>query len=165
MGTTFAHRHCGVYRDSGGILMQQNRFRIVVALLGLLVSGCESSASLETDEPFDEWSIDDVWHQAKLRGVAFRAVGQEPGWLLEMTDGVEIVLLTNYGESRDSYPYVEPQVDQAARRTLFLLNEHDLVIEIRGESCVDTMSGENFSTTVTITLAASVLRGCGRALY
>ena len=137
----------------------------ILALLCVLVVSCKSATSKTSDEPFDEWSIKDVWHQAKLRGVAFRAVGQEPGWLLEMTDGVEIVLLTNYGESRDSYPYVEPQVDQAARRTLFVLDEHDLVIEIRGESCVDTMSGENFSTTVTITLAESVLRGCGRALY
>ena len=126
----------------------------ILALLCVLVVSCKPATSQTSDEPFDEWSIKDVWHQAKLRGVAFRAVGQEPGWLLEMTDGVEIVLVTNYGESRDSYPYVEPQVDQAARRTLFVLDEHDLVIEIRGESCVDTMSGEDFSTTVTITLAA-----------
>jgi uncharacterized membrane protein len=137
----------------------------ILALLCVLVVSCKSATSKTFDEPFDEWSIDDVWHQAKLRGVAFRAVGQEPGWLLEMTDGVEIVLVTNYGESRDSYPYVEPQVDQAARRTLFVLDEHDLVIEIRGESCVDVMSGERFSTTVTITSEAFVLQGCGRALY
>ena len=69
----------------------------------------------------DEDAIDNVWHQAKLRGVAFRAVGQEPGWLLEISNGEGIFLVTDYGSTRASMPYVEPVVHQEERRTQFVL--------------------------------------------
>jgi len=29
----------------------------------------------------EEITVRNVWHAAKLRGVAFRAIGQEPGWV------------------------------------------------------------------------------------
>ena len=111
----------------------------------------------------DEASIDSVWHKARLRGVSFRAIGQEPGWLLEITDGVEILLVTDYGSTRDSYPYVEPVVFQQERRTQFIVGE--IEIELRGESCTDSMSGEAFAVAVTVRQAGRTLTGCGRALY
>ena len=63
----------------------------------------------ETEE---EIAARDVWHAAKLRGVAFRAIGQEPGWLLEMSTGDKILLVTDYGQTRIEYAYVEPEVFQ-----------------------------------------------------
>ena len=73
----------------------------------------------------DESSINNVWHQAKLRGVAFRAVGQEPGWLLEITDGSEIIIVSNYGQNRAVYLYAEPTVYVDERRTIFELEVSD----------------------------------------
>ena len=61
---------------------------ILTGLIASLVAACG-----QTSEPHVEETIDDVWHKAKLRGVAFRAIGQEPGWLLEITNGKEIVLV------------------------------------------------------------------------
>lgn len=112
----------------------------------------------------DEHAESNVWHRAKLRGVAFRAIGQEPAWLLEITNGEEILLVLDYGETRVSMPYVEPIAYEAERRTEFLLPEFDTVVEVRGESCVDIMSGEPFEATVSVTIEGRLLRGCGRAL-
>ncbi len=108
--------------------------------------------------------INNVWHKAKLRGVTFRAIGQEPGWLLEITHGESILLESNYGETRIRMPYVEPLVFQQERRTQYPVDAHDTVIEIHGETCHDTMSGEEFENSVLVKQAGGEMRGCGRAL-
>lgn len=133
--------------------------------LGTLVLASLLAACAQAEKRPGEASIDNVWHQAKLRGVAFRATGQEPGWLLEITNGEEILLVTDYGSSRAEMPYVEPIVSQEERRTEYVLEDYDTTIEIRGERCTDSMSGEEFEVTVTIKQTDRELRGCGRALF
>ena len=133
---------------------------ILTGLIASLVAACG-----QTSEPHVEETIDDVWHKAKLRGVAFRAIGQEPGWLLEITNGEEILLLTDYGSTRTSMPYVEPVVYQEERRTQYVVGDYNTTIEIRGEPCTDVMSGESFEVSVTLFLNNKELHGCGRALF
>ena len=133
---------------------------ILTGLIASLVAACG-----QTSEPHVEETIDDVWHQAKLRGVAFRAIGQEPGWLLEITNGEEILLLTDYGSTRTSMPYVEPVVYQEERRTQYVVGDYNTTIEIRGEPCTDVMSGESFEVSVTLFLNNKELHGCGHALF
>lgn len=136
----------------------------ILALLLLTIIPAAAPAVAE-DGGFDETSISSVWHKAKLRGVAFRAVGQEPGWLLEISDGAEILLVLDYGESRKSYPFVEPVVYQEERMTRYIVDEGELIIEIRGQHCEDVMSGEQFEVSVTIIMPDRRLAGCGRTLY
>ena len=107
----------------------------------------------------------DVWHAAKLRGVSFRAIGQEPSWLLEITNGEKILLVTAYGQKRTAYPYVEPNVNQELRRTVFSVKEQNLEVVIKGKNCSDIMSGEKFAVSVFITLNGKHFKGCGRALH
>ena len=143
-----------------------NKRSITLLLFAVFMSACtETQQASEREEIFDESSINNVWHKAKLRGVAFRAIGQEPGWLLEITNGIEILLVTDYGEQRTSYPYVEPVVHQEERRTEFIAGDDGTVIEIRGVPCTDTMSGEEFEVSVTIKQTDRELQGCGRALF
>jgi uncharacterized membrane protein len=135
-------------------------------LLALILCGCTQAESPEAIAPgVDEASFGGVWHQAKLRGVSFRAIGQEPGWLLEITDGSEILLVTDYGQTKTSYPYVEADVFEEERRTRFFLGDHDMEIIIEGKLCHDSMSGEEFTVTVTATVGENRMSGCGRALY
>lgn len=107
----------------------------------------------------------DVWHAAKLRGVSFRAIGQEPSWLLEITNDEKILLVTAYGQKRTAYPYVEPKVNQEQRRTVFSVTEQNLEVVIEGKDCADIMSGEKFAASVFITLNGKQFKGCGRALH
>ena len=142
------------------------RLYLAVLLLGL--TGCVVHApDAAQDDPIgreQELAKSSIWHKAKLRGVAFRAIGQEPGWLLEIKNGEEILVVTNYGQDRNLYPYVDPQEDKAARKTVFHVDANTRVL-IEGVPCSDSMSGETFQSTVTVTLGAQVLEGCGRALF
>jgi len=142
------------------------RLYLTVLLLGLI--GCaEQSQDAAQEDPVkreQELAKSNVWHQAKLRGVAFRAIGQEPGWLLEIKNGEEILVVTNYGRVRNLFPYVDPREDKAARKTVFQVDANTSVL-IEGKPCSDSMSGEAFDTSVTVTLGGQLFKGCGRALF
>jgi uncharacterized membrane protein len=108
-----------------------------------------------------------VWEAAKLRGVDYRALGQEPAWQLEIRTGTGFLLVTEYGENRVEFRYAEPQVNQAERSTRYesQLDGDNIHITIRGEECSDSMSGETFSSKVEVSWRGKTLRGCGRALH
>jgi uncharacterized membrane protein len=104
-----------------------------------------------------------VWEKAKLDGADFRAVGNEPGWNLEILEGSRIVLVADYGDSQVEQPLPEPSVDREARTTRWDAGE--LIVEVIGRPCRDSMSGESFESTVVVTWGEQTLRGCGRALH
>ena len=142
--------------------------RLFTLLLLAVISACDTQEPEVAPENSvlreQELAKNDVWHAAKLRGVAFRAIGQEPGWLLEIINGEEILVVTNYGQAKESYAYVEPLEDKAARKTVFQIDADTRVL-IEGKPCTDSMSGESFEVTVTVTLGTETLKGCGRALF
>jgi uncharacterized membrane protein len=142
------------------------RLYLTVLLLGLTGCGSQAQDAAQEDPVKREQELakNNVWHEAKLRGVAFRAIGQEPGWLLEIKNGEEIFVATNYGKDQKVFPYVDPREDKAARKTLFQVDANTRVL-IEGKPCSDPMSGESFDTTVTVTLDEQVFKGCGRALF
>ena len=108
-----------------------------------------------------------VWEGAKLRGVSYRALGQEPPWLLEIDRDKGFLLVTRYGENRQQFPYVEPVTDTAQRTSSYAseANGDGITITIRGGDCRDIMSGAAFSSQVEISWRGQNLRGCGRALH
>lgn len=40
-----------------------------------------------------------------------------------------------------------------------------IMVQIEGTACRDSMSGERFESTVTVTLNGKSYRGCGHALH
>jgi membrane-bound inhibitor of C-type lysozyme len=107
-----------------------------------------------------------IWEDAKLRGVDFRAVGNEPGWVLEIGPR-EIVFEYDYGASRATFPLVDPQVDTDARRSVYVLQpDGSAQIAIEGRRCRDSMADEPaYEASVEVVLGARRFRGCGRALH
>ena len=108
-----------------------------------------------------------VWEEAKLRGVSYRAIGQEPPWVLEIDRENGFLLVTGYGEEKQQFPYVEPVTDSAQRTSSYTseANGEGITITIQGRDCRDSMSGEAFSSQVAIRWREQSLRGCGRALH
>ena len=154
---------------SSDITLRKLVFRLLVLqpfLLTVAVGACGAREVAEQSPAAGEAELakNNVWHKAKLRGVAFRAVGQEPAWLLEITNGKDILIVTNYGQEKKSFPYVEPAEDEAARRTEFRIDA-ETSVTIEGKPCTDSMSGESFQSTVTLTIAERTLKGCGRPLF
>ena len=82
-----------------------------------------------------------------------------------MTSGDKILLVTDYGQTRLEHPYVEPEVFQDQRKSIFSVRPGEFLVTIKGAGCTDSMSGEKFEVSVFIELNGRHLNGCGRALY
>ena len=104
------------------------------------------------------------WEDARRRGVAFRAVGNEPGWSLEIQNDRHLLFIGEYGMRRVATPDPGVQLQGDVRRYHAVTESADLQVEISEELCTDTMSGETFPTRVTVTLSDDIFYGCGRDL-
>jgi heat shock protein HslJ/uncharacterized membrane protein len=111
-------------------------------------------------------AADSPWEKARLQGVEFRAIGQEPGWLVELDQGRELRYTGDYGETRFTAPAPEPVRDAASGTIIHTAraDSRELVVIIREAECQDAMSGEPFPLSVIVRYEAKELRGCGRTL-
>ena len=132
----------------------------------------EDEARLENDSIMHIGCINNhakaIWEQAKLSGVDFRAIGNEPSWILEVVKG-DTILFADFYDKINKYMFTKPKldVDQSARKTIYKArNEwHTLSVTIVGMPCQDTMSGESFESKVTVELDGKLFNGCGKALH
>ena len=109
----------------------------------------------------------DPWEEAALLGVQFRAVGQEPGWALDLAEGRWIRYVGNYGATR-VYAASPRQVRGAPEGGVVYDAEPEgrtLRVEIRQAPCRDAMSGQPFTHVVTVRLDTSTVKGCGRMTH
>ena len=96
----------------------------------------------------------------------FRAVGQEPGWQLEIRQGAEMRFTYDYGKGTAVTPAARASVNSSTgTRTYHAVAEaNDLRVEIVPVVRTDAMSGKPFAATVTVTLGGRSFRGCGENL-
>jgi uncharacterized membrane protein len=108
-----------------------------------------------------------IWEHAKLNGADFRAIGNEPGWNLEIRHQSKLILVTNYGSEKYELDLPEPDIDKTNRTTRYNIDQDGQKIDltISGKPCRDSMSGEQFESSVEVMLNGGTLRGCGRALH
>ena len=108
-----------------------------------------------------------IWEHAKLNGVDYRAVGNEPGWSLEITHDQTTVFIKNYGQDRYEFKTSKPLIDTAIHTSEYQLqnNAHTLSITLSAKPCADTMSNQSFSSTVSIRLDNKKFIGCGQVLH
>lgn len=107
-----------------------------------------------------------IWEDAKFRGIDFRAVGNEPGWSLEISKD-NLVFITDYGEQTRVYPNPTYTTKQEERTTTFTAyaDSSKITIFIKGKPCQDSMSDESFETSVEIITDEEHFSGCGKALH
>jgi uncharacterized membrane protein len=108
-----------------------------------------------------------VWEAAKLGGVDFRAVGNEPGWVLEIREAKLLTFRYDYGQSEVESIATDIATDRDGKKSVFSASTDagDLRVSLTGKVCTDTMSDEVFQTTVMIEFAGVSYAGCGRALH
>ncbi len=105
-----------------------------------------------------------VWDEARRRGVRVRAVGNEPGWSLEIWPDGRLRFLYDYGQREIAAD--SSAVDERPAQTVYRAGAGDrtLTATIEENACTDTMSGEAFENIVTVVFGERTYRGCGRAL-
>jgi len=97
------------------------------------------------------------------QGLQFRAIGQEPGWLVEVTDD-SLRFAWAYGQHEVTAPRFRKETD--AGRILYMAetNRGTVRIVANPQQCTDPMNGRLFSHTVTVTLVGDTHTGCGHPL-
>lgn len=106
-----------------------------------------------------------TWEGARLAGVDFRAVGQEPGWIVDIYTQDRIVALLDYGETRLEFPRTEPTYPaEGSTRYESQANGHTLSITYRRFPCEDAMSGQAYPSAVEVVVDGRTLNGCGRSV-
>ena len=102
---------------------------------------------------------------ARVRGVDFRATGNEPGWVLELLRD-RIVFLGAYGAERVTVPRPAARVDAASGETVYAAGTegHRIRVQILTRECVDSMSGDRTEAAVAIEVDGRVYHGCGYGL-
>ena len=145
----------GVKYSGDGVVVWIKGNSAMLEVAGERITGCQEDVRAS------------IWEHAKLSGVDFRAVGNEPGWHLEIRDGRRIDFTYSYGAESVSMPASEPTSDSAARTAVYQTQNdaHDLTVVLEGTTCSDTMSGEVFETRVSVVLDGTEFYGCGRALH
>lgn len=106
-----------------------------------------------------------VWEEARRAGVDVRAVGQEPGWYVEITRGDGLLAVVDYGQDTLRAPAPEPEEGPGGERVYRVATaEHELAVVLEERECRDAMNGMLHPLTVTLRLDGRELRGCGRRL-
>ncbi len=103
---------------------------------------------------------------ARIRGVDFLALGQEPGWRLEITNGQQIRYIGNYGQDTVYASTTKPDINKEQSRKTYTVQakDHTLSIIITDTPCTDVMSGVKFPSTVQVTIDGTTYSGCGESL-
>lgn len=88
-----------------------------------------------------------------------RATGNEPGWLLVITDSTT-TLEWDYGDRKTSATTTAAQSMPGGRRYAFT-GDTAFTVTVRDTLCADVMSGREFPARVRVTIGTRVLDGCG----
>jgi putative lipoprotein len=112
-----------------------------------------------------ELRAESLLENARIRGVVYRGLGNEPGWTLEIGPGRALTWTTGYGEERHEYQDVLVGGSDAMG---FVYTATDaageIKVTVKRAPCQDDMSGEGFDHRFTVTAGGRELRGCGTRL-
>lgn len=148
--------------------------RVLFALV-LATAACQSDAPPETPEaqaPPPAPPVTDApppvsgppWDEARARGVVFRAVGNEPGWYVEVDGGdtPAMRLFLDYGERQIAFESTTVLPDPLGYRGV----QGEVAAELRlyPERCADGMSGVEFAVRAELIVNGAEYRGCGQFL-
>ena len=108
----------------------------------------------------------DVWEQAKAEGVHFRAVGNEPGWLVEVRDDKRIRFVNDYGDLEIKAPVDDLWLGPAGEDKIYYVENEAVQFQviIMKKSYQDTMSGESYPYQVRVVFPNKSYIGGGRLL-
>ncbi|MGX5731071.1 YbaY family lipoprotein [Pseudoxanthomonas beigongshangi] len=127
--------------------------------------GREGMLTLAGKEKVDCSQTDEVspWDAARDRGIAFRAVGNEPGWWVEVGAGKTPSLHAelDYGERKLDVAGAEATADGFRGSTG---DGTKVALVATRKACQDDMSGQDFPATAELTVGDKTYRGCGRFL-
>ncbi|MBT7719078.1 MAG: MliC family protein [Halioglobus sp.] len=104
------------------------------------------------------------WEDARRRGVDFRAVGNEPGWHLEVRGDQHLLFVGDYGATKIMFSNVQTTEDREQLHYLSQDDDNSINVTVIESACIDTMKGDQFPYNVQVQLNDRNYQGCGRTL-
>ncbi|HEY0661880.1 MAG TPA: MliC family protein [Lysobacter sp.] len=125
----------------------------------LTLAGKDKTSCTKTKQP-------SPWNEAEARGVAYRAVGNEPGWFAEVSSGAESTLRAtlDYGERKLEVARTQELAGDDVGFEGKTADGTAVVLRIEAKPCADGMSGEEFEATAQLEVADKTYRGCAAFL-
>lgn len=111
----------------------------------------------------EERRAESLREDARARGVTFRALGNEPGWVLEVGPGSGLSWTTNFGELRYDFDQAQAATTDGAVTYLAQQGTNAIKATARAERCIDD-GGIEFDHVVSVEFEGQQLRGCGSRL-
>lgn len=106
-----------------------------------------------------------LFAEAKEKDAVFQAVGNEPGWVLEIINDKKVLFLTNGGEGKTYFEITEKLSDHSSTEYKAHSENNLLYIRIENRRCQDTMVEKAYESTVYINFDGVNMKGCGKALF
>jgi putative lipoprotein len=112
----------------------------------------------------EERRAESLREDARVRGVVYRALGNEPGWVLEIGPADQLSWTTNFGQDR--YDFTQTQATTLPDGTNVFTAKNDTIAlqaSLKAGRCVDDGEVE-FDQAVTLEAGGQTYRGCGTRL-
>ncbi len=116
----------------------------------LVLAGC---ATLPASAPLPEGAGKKAW----------LAMGNEPGWTLEITPG-RLNYTGDYGATQIRVPVTRADPVKGGMRYEGSDSANTLSVHIAYTPCADTMADRSFAQTVSVTANGRTVQGCGGAI-
>ncbi|MEO6103754.1 MAG: hypothetical protein ABIP44_08980 [Pseudoxanthomonas sp.] len=146
--------------------------RAVLLIVAIALSACTSDESpsakgvptpAEPSAPANSQAS--PWEQARARGIVFRGIGNEPGWLVEVGAGEAPALHAelDYGERRIDIAHAQP-LSGAAGYAGTTGDGVTVELHLQRGDCSDGMSDQAYPVSTKLSLGGKTYAGCGRFL-
>lgn len=101
-----------------------------------------------------------------VQGPVFHAVGQEPGWTLDVSTerGMDsLAYVGDYGSVKLNFPAAARTEDPNRQSWSSSADGHTIAVTADHKPCEDAMSGKPYEATVRVVIDGRTLQGCGSA--
>jgi putative lipoprotein len=112
----------------------------------------------------EERRADSLREDARARGVVYRALGNEPGWILEIGPADRLSWTTNFGQDRHDFEQTKASTAPDGA-SVYTAHSDSVTITavIKAGRCVDD-GGVEFDRVAMVESAGQTYRGCGTRL-
>ena len=138
--------------------------RLFLALVLNLSLSADTNNSRGTLSNSEHDGITAAFERARSEGVHFRAIGNEPGWILEISSDKEVMFLTNLGEDKTHFEVIDKFSEHGSTEYKMRSKYNFLLVRIEKRRCQDTMVDKVYESTVYINFDGVYMKGCGKVL-
>lgn len=102
--------------------------------------------------------------ERRAAGIQWRAVGQEPGWIVDIKADGGLEAQLDYGQRRISTPPANREGENGTTRWTAQTEAGSLDLTVTRGACSDTMSDDRYWFSATLVVDGQTLRGCAQPL-